>query len=177
MGQHAVATTPAAHGKLSAAVLTVSSSVAAGRSENRSGPLLAQALRQAGVSVLEESVVTDERGLIAAELRSLLSSDPDVILTSGGTGLTADDVTPQATEDVIERAVPGIAEALRAASMKHTAAAMLSRATAGTAGRSLIVNLPGSPKAAQELLPILLEVLPHASLTLRRRNADDRSGH
>jgi molybdopterin adenylyltransferase len=100
-----------------------------------------------------------------------------VILTTGGTGLTPDDVTPEATRAVIERDAPGFAEAMRAESLRHTPMGMLSRGVSGTAGHSLIVNLPGSPNSIRELFPVIAPVLAHAVATLRRERGRKTSGH
>jgi molybdenum cofactor synthesis domain-containing protein len=121
-----------------------------------------------GGKVGRHAVVADERQEIAAILMSWCNDgDIDVIVTTGGTGLAARDVTPEATLDVIERAAPGIAEAMRAEGMRHTPRAMLSRAVAGTRGGTLIVNLPGSERGVRESLGAIIETLPHAVQLLR----------
>ena len=112
-------------------------------------------------------VVPDDFALIEDRLHHYVDQQCDLILTTGGTGLTPDDLTPEATRSVIDRDAPGIAEALRAESARHTAAGMLSRGVAGISRRTLIVNFPGSPKAIVELWPVLGPVLPHAVATLR----------
>jgi molybdenum cofactor synthesis domain-containing protein len=116
--------------------------------------------------VVARAVVPDERAAVAAALRSL-TAGADVVLTTGGTGLGPRDVTPEATRDVLDREAPGIAEALRHASLQITPFAMLSRAVAGMAGRTLVVNLPGSPKAVREEWAVLAGVLGHAVETAR----------
>jgi len=144
------------------AILTISSSLARGEGEDLSGPALADAATAAGCEVELREVLADDQAAIEARLRELVADGFDVILTSGGTGLTPDDVTPEASEAVIERAVPGIAEALRAASMQFTPAAAISRATSGVAGGTLIVNMPGNPRAIGEAFPVLAPILGHA---------------
>lgn len=148
------------------AVLTVSTTLAAGEGEDRSGPALAEAARAAGCEVEHEAVVPDDRAQIAAALRELRDAGYAVVLTTGGTGLTPDDVTPEATGDVVDRDAPGIAEALRAASLEHTPMAVLSRGRAGLAGRTLVVNFPGSPRAIEQTFGVLAPVLGHAVATL-----------
>jgi molybdenum cofactor synthesis domain-containing protein len=153
-----------------AAVLTVSTSVASGDTVNASGPALAGAAAAAGAMVVAQDVVADERVAIEAWLLAKVADGVELIFTTGGTGLTPDDVTPEATLSVIEREAPGIAEAMRAESLRHTPMAMLSRAVAGTAGRSLIVNFPGSPRAIDELFGVVAPVLAHAVATLQRQD-------
>ncbi|MDE3132576.1 MAG: MogA/MoaB family molybdenum cofactor biosynthesis protein, partial [Acidobacteriota bacterium] len=130
----------------------------------------------AGTEVVARAVVADDRSAIEAWLRGQVETGVELILTTGGTGLTPDDVTPEATLAVIEREVPGLAEAMRAASLRHTPMAMLSRAVAGAAGGSLIINFPGSPKAIAQLFPVVEPVLKHAVATLHRENGKG-SGH
>jgi len=148
-------------------ILIASDKGSAGVREDKSGPALEQALT--GVAhVAKTVVVPDDRERIAAELRLLADSgENDIIFTSGGTGLAPRDVTPEATLDVVERLVPGIPEAMRAESLKITKHAMLSRATAGIRKKTLIINMPGSPKAVAECMTAILPALPHAVETLR----------
>ncbi|MGC9221138.1 MAG: MogA/MoaB family molybdenum cofactor biosynthesis protein [Solirubrobacteraceae bacterium] len=154
---------------LRAAVLTVSSSVAAGDAQDHSGQALADAAAQQA-QVVRSDVVADDQAAIEAWLRERVAEGIELIFTTGGTGLTPDDVTPEATLAVIDRAVPGIAEAMRAESLRHTPQAMLSRALAGSAKMSLIVNFPGSPSAISDLFPVLAPVLRHAVATLHRHD-------
>ena len=150
-----------------AAVLTVSDKGAAGLREDKSGPTLVEAL-QGHAQVVENMLIPDDRVRIEAELVRLADSGKvDLILTTGGTGFAPRDVTPEATASVVERLAPGITEAMRAESAKITPHAQLSRAIAGIRGRTLIINLPGSPKAAVENLQVFLPALPHAVETLR----------
>ncbi len=152
------------------AILTISSSVAAGTGEDVSGPALADHARAAGASILAAEVLTDDRSVIEAALRR--HSDPDagiaLIFTTGGTGLTPDDVTPEATRAVIDRDAPGFAEALRAESRRHTPMGILTRGVSGIAGRTLIINFPGSPRAIGQLFPVIAPTLEHAVATLQR---------
>ena len=152
------------------ALLTVSDRAAQGQIADESGPALARLLQtRLGISPVAQHVVPDEQGQIVAALVAWADSGAlDVLLTTGGTGFAARDVTPEATAAVIERAAPGLAEAMRAASMLITPHAMLSRGVAGIRARTLIVNLPGSPKAACEMLGVILPVLPHAVELLRQ---------
>jgi molybdenum cofactor synthesis domain-containing protein len=154
------------------AILTVSTSLAAGEGEDRSGPALADAAAAAGTEVVARDLLPDDRGAIEHWLRAQVSAGTELILTTGGTGLTPDDVTPEATLAVIERAVPGLAEAMRAESLRYTPMSMLSRAVTGVAGGSLIINFPGSPKAIAQLFGVVEPVLRHAVATLHRENGE-----
>jgi molybdopterin adenylyltransferase len=158
------------------AILTVSTSTAAGQGEDLSGPALADAVAGIGAEVVAQDLVPDDAAAIESWLRQQLAHGTELLLTTGGTGLTPDDVTPEATLAVIEREVPGLAEAMRAASLQYTPMSMLSRAVAGTAGHSLIINFPGSPKAIAQLFPVVEPVLKHAVATLHRENGKGR-GH
>ncbi len=150
------------------AILVASDKGARGERADRSGAWLAEALRGLGAQLETHVVVPDEVEEIARALRSFADEATiDLVFTCGGTGFTARDVTPEATRSVIERDVPGIPEAIRAASLQITPMAMLSRGIAGIRRATLIINLPGSLKAVQETLPTVLPVLPHAVETLR----------
>lgn len=160
------------------AVVTVSDRAAGGDYEDRSGPVVAQMVRQQlGWDVVEAVVVPDDRARISAELARLADdAGLDLVITTGGTGFSPRDVTPEATRDVIERDAPGMAEGMRIASLRVTPHAMLSRGVCGIRGRTLIVNLPGSPKSARENLEAILAVLPHA-LDLLTEAPDSEAGH
>jgi molybdenum cofactor synthesis domain-containing protein len=123
---------------------------------------MAEVLRANGIQVLSTALVVDDVDQLVAAILEGIAAGANVVLTTGGTGLSPNDVTPEATRRVIEREIPGIAEALRARSLAKTAHGMLSRAVAGSVGGVLVVNLPGSPKAVRESLEVLLPVLPHA---------------
>ena len=151
-----------------AAVLTISTSRAAGEQEDRGGPALARFAERVGAEIAATEVIGEERNLIANRLRHWCDDERvDLVLTTGGTGFAPSDVTPEATRDVIERDAPGIGEALRLASREHTPNWMLSRAAAGIRGRTLIVNLPGNPRAIEEAGSAIAAALPHALALLR----------
>ena len=159
------------------AVLTISTSVSRRESEDESGPLLARLAEEAGCDVEAMEVVPDDYALIEDRLNHYVDGGCDLIFTTGGTGLTPDDVTPEATKAVIEREAPGIAEAMRAESMRITPMGMLARGMAGVAHRTLIVNFPGNPKAIEELFPVIAPVLAHAAETLVREGGRAAGGH
>jgi len=151
-----------------ASVMTVSDKGYAGERENVSGPLLAELLHQMGAEVVSQTIVPDERPDIERELLRLADeAQIDLVVTTGGTGPTPRDVTPEATQAVIERDVPGMAELLRFEGYRKTPLAVLSRGVAGIRGGTLIVNLPGSPKAVREGMETLAPILPHAIRMLR----------
>jgi molybdopterin adenylyltransferase len=150
-----------------AAVVTVSTTRAEGEGEDRSGPALAELCGKAGLEVTRETV-PDDREQIAAALRRLADDGVRFVFTTGGTGMTPDDVTPEATLDVIDREAPGYAETIRAESRSHTPLGILTRGVSGVRGRTLIVNFPGNPKAIGESWPVVEPTLKHAAETLER---------
>ena len=158
------------------AILTISTSVSRREREDEGGPLLARLAEEAGADVDAMEVVPDDFGLIEDRLHHFADAGYTLVLTTGGTGLTPDDVTPEATKAAIERDVPGIAEALRAASLAHTPMALLSRGVAGVRGRTLIVNFPGSPRALEQTFGVLTPVLAHAAALLGREGGHG-AGH
>ena len=158
-------------------ILTISDRGARGEYEDRSGPVIRQLLNERTPwDVTLQDVVADDLNVIVNTLRQWCAAGIHLILTTGGTGFAPRDVTPEATRAVVERMAPGIAEALRAESLKVTRHAMLSRGIAGIRGNTLIVNLPGSPRAVRENMEVLLPVLPHA-LELLRDVPGGESGH
>jgi molybdopterin adenylyltransferase len=147
---------------IAVAILTVSDSVTAGTRIDRSGPAVKGRLEELGYRVATQDAVPDERSAIAAKLISMADSgNVAVIFTTGGTGVALRDVTPEATLSVIEREIPGIGEVMRFEGRRTVPTAPLSRATAGTRGSVLIVNLPGSPKGAVESLDAIVKLVPH----------------
>jgi molybdopterin adenylyltransferase len=153
---------------MEAAVITVSTSLARGEGEDASGRRLAELATEAGAEVVATDVVGDDVAEIEARLRAHVDAGLAFVFTTGGTGLTPDDVTPEATRAVVERDAPGFAEAMRAESIRHTPHGILTRGVSGIAGRTLIVNFPGNPKAIDQLFPILAPTLKHVAETLRR---------
>lgn len=157
-----------------AAVVTVSDRSARGKREDLSGKLLRERLEAVGAQIVVHRVIPDERPEIAATLVELADREGvDLILTTGGTGPAPRDVTPEATGEVLEREIPGLAELLRSEGTKHTPFAVLSRGRAGIRGRTLIVNLPGSPKAVEESWEILAPLLPVVVALIRGEAAGD----
>ena len=156
-----------------AAVLTVSDRSFRGERSDTGGPLVAEVLKNAGYDVVKTAIVPDEQLLIEEALRAIADTgDVQLLVTTGGTGCAPRDVTPEATVAVCDRLTPGIPEAMRHASLQITLRAMLSRAQAGIRGKTLIMNLPGSPKAAQENLEAILPALEHGLEMLSGRPAD-----
>lgn len=151
-----------------AAVITLSDRCAAGGREDKSGPAVAEQLERAGFAVVEQLLLADEREPLERNLIRLCDQRQlDLILTTGGTGFAPRDITPEATRAVADRDAPGIVEAIRAASLRITPRAMLSRAVSVIRGKTLIINLPGSPKACMESMDVFLDQMPHAIALLR----------
>lgn len=150
------------------AILTVSDSCAKQQREDRSGPAVKEMLSAEGFEVCQETIVPDDQDTIVnALVRFCDELGYDVVFTTGGTGLGPRDVTPEATASVCDRTVPGFAEAMRIEGLKRTPNAILSRAVAGIRGKTLIINLPGSPRAVRECLALVVGVLPHAVEMMR----------
>ena len=145
---------------ITAAVLTISDKGSRGQRNDTSGDLVEGMLNDAGINVLSRRVVPDETPLIAGSLREF-ARQHDLVVTTGGTGITLRDVTPEATREVIEREIPGFAEAMRMGGFKKTPRALISRGIAGICSSSLIINLPGSPKGVSDSLAIVLPAIPH----------------
>ncbi|MBI5055827.1 MAG: MogA/MoaB family molybdenum cofactor biosynthesis protein [Nitrospirae bacterium] len=143
------------------AILTLSDKGSRGEREDTSGPAIERMMKKIGAKVVSSDILPDEKALIKKKLLSLCNK-VDLILTTGGTGVSPRDVTPEVTREVIQREIPGIAEAMRYKGLKKTPFAMLSRSVAGVRGKTLIINLPGSPSAVKENLSVVLDCLPHA---------------
>lgn len=157
-------------------ILTLSDRSSRGERADSSGPALAYLIQAEGWSVAKQAILPDDESAIRDILISWAdSNEMDVILTTGGTGFSPRDVTPEATRAVIEREAPGLAEAMRAASLKITPHAMLSRIVTGIRKQTLIINLPGSPKGAMENLQIILPVLSHAVQLLQENPASEKT--
>jgi molybdenum cofactor synthesis domain-containing protein len=159
-------------------VLTSSDMGAAGQREDTSGQAIKEIFLALGFSLARYEVVPDEKEIIAAKLKEWADSgEVDLLVTTGGTGLGPRDVTPEATQAVIQRAVPGISEAMRQGGLRHTPLAMLSRGVSGIRGRCLIVNLPGSPRAVKESLESVVEAISHALETLTKARVEIHPPH
>ena len=149
--------------RIRAVVITVSDRSASGEREDLSGEVLAGLLAEAGAEVVAREILSDDLEPLAERLRALAErEDVNLVVTTGGTGLSPRDNTPEATRSVIEREVPGLAEAMRAETLRQTPSAMLSRGLCGTRSGALIVNLPGSPKGVRECFAVIRPVLSHA---------------
>ena len=156
-----------------AGILTVSDKGSLGERQDESGEVIREVLSTIDARIVNYDIIPDEKELITAKLVEWADKDGvDVIVTTGGTGLTPRDVTPEATLSAVDRLVPGFAEAMRMESLKKTPHAMLSRAVSGARGKCLIINLPGSPRAVRECLEVVLPALPHAVETLRGEGGD-----
>ena len=156
-----------------AAVITLSDKAAAGERKDESGPAIAKRLREASYEVVEEIVIPDDERVLKQQLIRLCDQRQlDLILTTGGTGCSARDITPEATIAIADKNVPGIAEAMRAESLKITRHAMISRAASVIRGKTLIINLPGSPRACMENMDVFMDTIPHAMGLLRNEVHD-----
>lgn len=155
------------------AIITVSDRSAHGERKDLSGNTIREMLGEIEAEVVWYKIVPDELEVIKSTLKEAIEKwEADLVLTTGGTGLAVRDVTPEATREVVEKIVPGICEAMRLESFKKTPRAILSRAIAGTRGRSLIINLPGSPRGVRESLAVILEALPHGIAILKGEATD-----
>jgi molybdopterin adenylyltransferase len=158
-------------------IITISDRSSRGERPDESGPALVKAISQQGWQIIRTEILPDDAEQVKRTLVDWADGDEmDVILTTGGTGFSPRDITPEATQAVIQRHTPGLVEAMRSVGLHSTPHAMLSRAIAGIRGRSLIVNLPGSPKGAIENLAVLIPVLPHA-IQLLRDEPSAEAGH
>ena len=154
-------------------ILTISDKGSRGERQDKSGEAIREIISSMDVRIANYDIVPDEKELIIEKLvRWVDEDDLDVLITTGGTGLTPRDVTPEATLAVVDKIVPGFAEAMRAESLKKTPMAMLSRAVVGARGKCLIINLPGSPKAVRECLEVILPALSHAVETLKGQSGE-----
>jgi molybdenum cofactor synthesis domain-containing protein len=156
-----------------AGILTISDKGSRGERQDKSGVTIREIISRVDTRLLNYDIIPDEKEAIIEKLVRWADEDKlDVLFTTGGTGLTPRDVTPEATLSVVDRIVPGFAEAMRAESLKKTPMAMLSRAVVGTRGKCLIINLPGSPRAVRECLEVILPALPHAVETLKGQTGE-----
>lgn len=154
-------------------IITASDKGHAGERFDESGKVIAELLCEIGAEVVDYLIAPDERDIISSNLKRMADElDIDLILTTGGTGFSPRDITPEATLDVIDRQVPGISEAMRANSLQITPRAMLSRGVSGIRNQTLIINLPGSPKGVRECLAVILPVLPHAIQILKGQTGE-----
>jgi molybdenum cofactor synthesis domain-containing protein len=151
-----------------AAVLTISTTIARGEGEDRSGPALVGLCEEAGLETVHEVVSDDREAIARAIARHADDGGARFVFTTGGTGMTADDVTPEATRDAIDRDAPGYAETIRQESRRHTPLGILTRGISGIRGRTLVINFPGSPKAIGQSWPVVEPTLKHAAATLER---------
>jgi molybdenum cofactor synthesis domain-containing protein len=160
--------------QIRAVVITVSDRCARGESEEVSGAALAELLKDAGAELVAREILSDDLEPLAASLRAYADRDDvNLVVTTGGTGLSPRDNTPEATRAVIEREVPGLAEAMRAETLKQTPTAMLSRGLCGTRSGALVVNLPGSPKGVRECFAVIRPVLAHAVALVAGRSHEE----
>jgi molybdopterin adenylyltransferase len=160
-------------------VLTISTSVSRREADDASGPELAGLAEGAGCEVVAMEVIPDDFALIEDRLRHFVDAGVDLVFTTGGTGMTPNDITPEATKAVIERDAPGFAETMRAEGLKHTPLGILTRGVSGIARQTLIINFPGSPKSIDQLFPVIAPTLKHVVRTLSgdsSHHESDRAG-
>jgi len=149
-------------------IITVSDKGSKGEREDKSGQVIKEMITEINGDIVDYKIIPDERAIIKEEMKIIADSDKaDLVLTTGGTGFAERDITPEATAEIIEKEVPGIPEKMRMDTVKITPMAALSRAKAGIRGKTLIVNLPGSPKAVRECLESIIDILPHGVDILR----------
>ena len=154
-------------------ILTASDKGSSGERDDESGKVIMDFASKINAQIIDYKIVPDDRNIISSHLVNMADVlGADLILTTGGTGFSPRDLTPEATLDVIDRQVPGIPEAIRQRSLEITPRAMLSRATAGIRNKTLIINLPGSPKAVKECLEVILPILPHAIEILKGQTGE-----
>ena len=155
-------------------ILTISTSGAQGQREDTSGQAIREALESQGYQVVRYEIVSDDKDVIAGRMSDWADADDvDLIVSTGGTGLGHRDVTPEACLSILDKEVPGLAEAMRANTLQFTPMAMLSRSVAGIRGKTLIITLPGSPKGVKECLDVVVPVLPHAMELLKRETVSE----
>jgi len=155
-------------------ILTISTSGAQGQREDTSGQAIKEALESQGYQVVRYEIVSDDKDVIAGRMADWADADDvDLIVSTGGTGLGYRDVTPEACLSILDKEVPGLAEAMRANTLQFTPMAMLSRSVAGIRGKTLIITLPGSPKGVKECLDVVAPVLPHAMELLKRETVSE----
>ena len=160
--------------KISTAILTISTRCSAGESEDVSGRVIRELAEEAGWRIADYRVLSDDQSAIADVLQFMSDgAGIDLIITTGGTGISGSDVTPEATMQVIERRLPGFEEAMRMTGFAKTPYAIISRSVVGTRARTLIINLPGNPKAVQDGLAVLMPVIPHAVKVLQNKQVAD----
>lgn len=152
-----------------AVVLIISDSTYRGNRKDTSGAKIVEYLQKSGIEIVERAVLPDEELRIFEFLKDQVTKGVDIIITTGGTGITERDITPEATRRVIEKELPGIEYAMYSIGLSKTKRSLISRAVAGVAGRSFIVNLPGSPKAIDDYMPLIIELAPHINDLLNGR--------
>lgn len=157
---------------ISVVIITISDKASRGERKDTSGPEIEELLDKKIYSVKNIVIVPDEKNLIVKELEKFINKHADLIFTTGGTGLGPRDVTPEATSEVIEKNLPGFCEAMRIQNLKNTPFSIISRGTCGTSKNTLIINLPGSPKAVRECLKVILPAIPHAIHSLKGEIAE-----